>query len=129
MAVIGIMAIMTAAALPAFSAWRENTALQSASQTLMAHLKQARLMAVSGNRTVHVVFTSGGYTLDSGGAKQQQYALSRYSDALVFSDVTFTGKKLTFGSRGTANSGHVTIQNAGGATHKITINYLGRAYD
>ena len=129
MAVTGIMAIVLAAALPAFSAWRESTALQSASQTLMAHLKQARLMAVSGNRTVHVVFTSGSYTLDSGGANQQRYALSRYSDALVFTDVSFSGNTLTFGSRGTANSGHVTLQNAGGATHNITINILGRAYD
>jgi len=129
MAVIGIMAIMLAVALPAFSAWRESAALQSASETLMAHLKQARLMAVSGNRTVHVVFAPDSYTLDSGGANERQYPLSQYSDALVFTDVTFSGNKLTFGSRGTANSGHVIIQNADGTTRKITINILGRAYD
>jgi type IV fimbrial biogenesis protein FimT len=127
--VIGIMAITVAIAVPAFSAWRESTALQSATETLMAHLKQARLMAVSGNRTVRVVFASDSYTVDAGGANEQLHPLSQYSDALEFAEVTFSGNKLTFGSRGTANFGHVIIQNDDGTTRKITVNILGRAYD
>jgi type IV fimbrial biogenesis protein FimT len=129
MVTIGIMAIVLAIAVPAFSAWRQSTALQYATQTLMAHIKQARLMAVSGNRTVRVFFATDGYTVDSGGANEQQYPLNRYADALVFSDVSFSGNKLTFRSSGLANFGHVILQNGNGSTRKITVNIMGRPYD
>ena len=129
MVAIGIMAVVLALALPAFGAWRESAALQSATQILMAHIKQARLMAVSGNRTVRVVFAPDGYTLDAGGVNEQQCPLSQYSDALAFTDVSFSGNKLTFRSSGMANFGHVIIRNGDGSAHKITVNIMGRPYD
>jgi hypothetical protein len=75
------------------------------------------------------VFAPDGYTLDAGGVNEQQCPLSQYSDALVFTDVSFSGNKLTFRSGGMANFGHVVIQNGDGTTHRITVNIMGRPYD
>lgn len=125
MVVIGIMAIILAVALPAFSAWRESTALQSASETLMSHIKQARVMAVAGNRSVSITFTSSSYTLDATGANPQQFLLSDYSKTLT---MAYTAATLTFASGGTANTETVTVQNANGTSKAISVNIVGRAY-
>jgi type IV fimbrial biogenesis protein FimT len=126
MVVIGIMGIILAVALPAFNAWRESTALQSASETLMAHIKQARVMAISGNRSVSIVFTGSSYTLDSGGAEQQQYLLSDYAKSLT---MTYTAATLTFNSDGTTNTTDtIDIKNNNGTTKSISVNIVGRAY-
>jgi type IV fimbrial biogenesis protein FimT len=131
MVVLGIMAIILAVALPAFNAWRESTALQSAEETLMAHIKQARIMAVSGNRSVSVTFTTNSYTVDSAGTNPQQYLLSDYSKSLTM-NAAFTNTPATtliFDSDGTATQGSVTMQNANGTTRIIQVNLVGRAYD
>ena len=52
MVVIAIIGIILAIALPAYSSWRERTALRSAADALMAHLKQARHLAIAENRSV-----------------------------------------------------------------------------
>jgi type IV fimbrial biogenesis protein FimT len=126
MVVIGIMAIILAVALPAFSAWRESTALQSASETLMAHIKQARIMAVSGNRAVSITFAANSYTMDSGGTNPQVFQLSDYSKNL---SMTSTAATLTFSSDGTTNAQDtITIKNLNGTIRTISVNLVGRAY-
>jgi type IV fimbrial biogenesis protein FimT len=127
MVVLGIMAIILAVALPAFNAWRESTALQSAEETLMAHIKQARIMAVSGNRSVSVAFTTNSYTVDSTSANPQQYLLSDYSKSL---SMTYSTATLQFNSDGTTNvSDTINVKNANGTNKTISVNLVGRAYD
>jgi type IV fimbrial biogenesis protein FimT len=131
MVTIGIMAIVLAIALPAYSAWRQSAALQNSSETLMSHIKQARIMAVSRNRSVSIAFATNAYTVDSSGSNPQQYLLSQYSKRLTMS-AAFSGTPattLTFGSDGTATSGSVTITNASGATKTIQVNLVGRTYE
>ena len=123
--VIGILAILLAIAVPRYNAWRAANALQSATETLMAHIKQARIMAVTGHRDVYIAFTATGYTVDSTGAQPQPYALSAYSGGLSLSSTSTT---LNFNSNGTASAGTVTLTDADGDTRAITVNYVGRAY-
>ena len=122
---IGILAIMLAIALPRYSAWRASTALQSASETLMSHIKQARIMAVTGNRSVSIDFTATGYTVDSTGSQPQQYALGAYAGGL---SLGYTAARLTFNSSGTSGTETVTLTDADGNTRGITVNFVGRAY-
>lgn len=131
MVTVGIMVIILAFSIPKYDAWRQSTALQSANETLVAHLKQARLMAVSQNRTVSVVFTSSSYTVDSGGADQQQYPLSRYSNRLTLTpNFPGTPSTLIFYSSGMTNitgaNKSVTISNADGVSKTITVNTVGQ---
>lgn len=126
MIVIVIMSIILAIAVPYYTRWRQSTALSSATETMMAHIKQARVMAVSYNRQVAVSFTTDGYTVDSTGSNPQQYLLSDYAKGLA---LTFTSASLIFGSNGTANTDTVTLKNSNGASKAISVNIVGQVTD
>ena len=129
MIVMIIISVLAAIALPAFSDWRARQAVRSATQALLAQMKQARVLAVSENRSVSIAFTSSSYTFDAdttgscGLCKNEQVALRQFSSQLSLSPTTTR----TFTSRGTANSGSVTLT-VGNHSQVITINVIGRAY-
>ena len=129
--VMAIMGIVAAIGIPSFSDWREKQSVRSATQALLAHMKQARIKAVADNRSVSIAFTSSSYTFDAdttigstcGPCKNEVVALSRFGNNLTVSPTTTR----TFSSRGTANFGSVTLT-SGGSSKKITMNVIGRAY-
>jgi len=129
MIVIVIIAIMTGVAVPAFSDWRQSQALRSASQSLLSHMKQARVLAISENRNVSISFTSTSYTFDAdttgtcGPCKAQMIPLGQFSGSLSLTPTTTR----TFSSRGTSNSGSVTLT-VGSRSQNIVLNVIGRAY-
>jgi len=128
--VLVILGVMSAIAIPAFSDWRERQAVQGATQTLMAQLKQARVLAVSENRGVRISFDTKSYTFDAdtsgncGTCRNEQINLSQYSgDLSVGSDKN----PLSFSSRGTAGNTTITLS-AGSHSRTIKVNLIGRAY-
>jgi len=129
MIVMIIMAIMAAVAIPAFSDWREKQAVRNAAQSLLAQLKQARVLALSENRSVRITFTTTDYIFDAdttgncSRCKKELHNLSEYSGSLSLSPTTTR----TFSSRGTTNSGTITLT-AGSHSKAIKINVIGRAY-
>ncbi|OIO68593.1 MAG: type II secretion system protein GspH [Zetaproteobacteria bacterium CG1_02_53_45] len=129
MIVIVIIAIMTGLAVPAFSDWRQSQAVRTATQSLLSHMKQARVLAISENRNVSITFTSTSYTFDAdttgscGACKAQLIPLGQFSGNIALSPTTTR----TFSSRGTSNAGSVTLT-AGSHSRGITLNVIGRAY-
>ncbi len=132
MAVIAIIGVILAIALPAYSSWRERTAVRSAADALMAHLKQARHLAIAENRSVTIDFTPPPppkrpvYWFDKG--RGQPYRNKRIVLPRGVTLATrLTGGKLTFTSRGTAANACVTLASA---THArwVEVNGIGRAY-
>jgi len=129
MIVIVIIGVMTAIGLPAFSSWSEKQAVRSASQTLLSHLKQARVLAIAENRSVSITFTSTSYTYDAdlsgscGACRSQVISYDQFSSNLSISPTTTR----TFTSRGTSNSGTMTLT-AGSTSQAITQNIIGRVY-
>jgi len=126
MVVIGIMAIIMAIALPAYSSWREQTAVMTATDSMAAHFKQARMRALAQSRSVTITFTANSYTVDGGAP-----TLMRSYSPNITLGVTGTWAPpggLTFLSNGTRNAnGTVTINSAtGGQTHTISVNNVGR---
>ncbi|WP_240923984.1 GspH/FimT family pseudopilin [Mariprofundus ferrooxydans] len=129
--VITIIGVLVTIAVPAFASWRENQAVRSATQTLLAQLKQARVLAMSENRSVSITFTGTSYVFDAdtsgSGAcdrcRNEAVDLSKFSTSLSVSPTTTR----TFSSRGTSNSGTITLT-AGSASQTITLNVIGRAY-
>jgi len=142
MVTIGIAVIIMAIALPAYSSWRARTAARSAADALMAHLKQARIIAVSDNRCVEVKFdvtAPYGYTVDVNGPRKLYVPLSQFSKSLTINTtIAATNKAFVFRSDGTAGTntcaafdtalGSVTIAAPGGTSHTLTMNVIGRVY-
>jgi len=127
MVVIAIIGVMTTIAIPAFSDWRDRQAVRSATQTLMSHLKQARVTAIAENRSVTIDFTSTtAYTYDTGACGTCR---NLQMDLTQFGGVAFSALPTdrTFNSRGTVNFGNMTLQ-AGSASTQITVNIVGRAF-
>jgi len=127
--VITIIGILSAVALPNFSAWRERQAVNSATKSLLSHMKQARVIAMAENRSVKITFAASSYTYDAdtagtcGLCKPQTVAFSNFTNNLTITPTTTR----TFRSRGTVNSGTITLA-AGGASHALVLNIIGRAY-
>jgi len=132
--VMAIMGVVSAIGIPAFSDWREKQAVRSATQALIAHLKQARIKAVADNRSVSISFTQTSYTFDAdttgngscGLCKNEAVSFSQFANNLTISSAATR----TFSSRGTANSGNITIATTtiDGPSKKIIVNVIGRAY-
>ncbi len=127
---IGILAIVLAMAVPAYSHWQSRSAVVDAAHALLAHMKQARLLALAENRSVSITFTATSYTFDVDTAgncalcRKQAVDLGQFSKQLTLSPTTTR----TFTSRGTiSQSGTVTIT-AGAYSKKIVLNVIGRAY-
>ncbi|MDQ6986653.1 MAG: GspH/FimT family pseudopilin [Mariprofundaceae bacterium] len=133
--VVAIIGIVSAVAIPTFSEWRARSAVDNASKTLLAHLKQARVMAMAENRSVSITFTSSSYTFDAdlsgncGLCKSRVVPFSEFSKNLNISknDQAVVAATQTFKSRGTtgANTVYFCLQ---GFTKRISINIIGRAY-
>jgi len=128
MVVIVIVGVFATIAVPAFSSWREKQSVSNAAQALLMHLKQARVLAVSENRSVKITFSSSAYTFDAdttgscAPCKNNVVSYSQFTSNLSISPTTTR----TFSSRGTSNSGTMTLS-ASGNEEKITVNVIGRA--
>ncbi|MFQ5519720.1 MAG: Tfp pilus assembly protein FimT/FimU [Mariprofundus sp.] len=129
MIAVVIIAVLVTIGVPAFSDWRAKQSVRSGAQALMAHMKQARVLALSENRSVSITFTSTSYIFDAdtsgscGLCRKETTSLSQFSSSMSLSPTTTR----TFTSRGTANSGSVVLT-ASGHSKTITLNVIGRAY-
>ncbi|MDQ6951740.1 MAG: GspH/FimT family pseudopilin [Mariprofundales bacterium] len=126
MMVVAIAGILVAIAVPSYSTWRQSLGLSAATNTLMGHLKQARHLAISENRSVKIVITAHQYIFDSGSNstnKNLTVSMAQFNNAtLAPSAGTFT-----FSSHGTVNAGNIVIT-AGTTSKTLRINFIGRAY-
>lgn len=59
MVVIGVLAILSAFAIPGFMSWRENFELKGAARDLLGHMQKAKLTAVKERENVTMEFNSG----------------------------------------------------------------------
>jgi len=139
MVVMVIMAIMSAIAIPAFSSWRDKQSVRNAAQVLLSQMKQARVLAVSENRSVRLTFPllastkntpTDHYVFDSDTSgvctqcKNETVILTQYSRNL---SLTTNKNPISFSSRGTAGNATITLT-SGAFSKQITVNLIGRAY-
>ncbi|MDX8391298.1 MAG: prepilin-type N-terminal cleavage/methylation domain-containing protein [Mariprofundaceae bacterium] len=133
--VVAIIGIVSAIAVPTFSTWRARSAVDSASKTLLAHFKQARVTAMAENRNVALTFGASSYTFDAdtsgscGLCKSQTVSFSEFSSNLKITtnNQAVVAATQTFKSRGTTGSKTIyfCLQ---GFTKRIVVNIIGRAY-
>ena len=137
--VMTIMGIMAAIAVPAFSDWRARQGVQSVTQVLLAHLKQARTLAVSENRSVVIEFgvdltgaAANSYVFDAGSTGLEKNVLIGYNQfssnlAITQSNPAKVAKKMTFKSSGTVGATTIFLCSTG-YSKRISVNLIGRAH-
>ncbi len=135
---IGIVGILTVAAIPNFLIWRANSKLTGTSHNLRGDLEKARLKAIRENARVAVVFTANGYTIfiDNGAnpdnwnrEADETLVRSRQMVPGITIDLaatTFVNDRTRFNGRGLPGVlGRVVIVGSAG-TRQIVMNRLGR---
>ncbi len=134
MVVIAILGILTAVAVPELKSQMEHAAVNNATVSLLAKLKQARSLAVADTRDVVVTFDTINqtFTYDDNNAgvcamcSNTQIELSQYSPSLAVTTNANLG--ITFKSRGSvSNAGTVKLK-VGNYYKCVRINMIGRAY-
>ena len=149
--VIGIIAILSAIAIPNLISWRSQAKLRGAVNNLKGDLQMAKLRALRENALVVVLFTANGYTifLDNGvnagdwnPDADEEFLRNKQLPAGINIDLPTTfdppNNRTRFNSRGFPDpatlagpgvTGAVTIQNSNGSLRQLAINRLGRIDD
>jgi len=128
MVVVGLMAIISAIAMPSFISWLPSYRLSAGARQVAGDLQLARMKAISQNTTYRLNFISGtqyrlekdaGFTLESG-----PFTLPTGITASP------TGATSEFQSRGTASAtDDITLTNDGGTTVRhVCIKTVGRVH-
>lgn len=134
LAVLAVLAIAAAFALPHVLAWKGASALRTAAAELKENLEFARSLAVKENRTAVVEFLP----------QENRYRVSlrtetgdleavrtetlpppvRIDDA--HPDYTVSQNRLSFNSRGGADNCTIVLSTAGGRSRRVTVSTIGK---
>lgn len=139
--VIAIIGILSAIAIPSFSAWNKHARLRSATQDLMADLSMARMRAIQSGENVNVSFSLTGYVVfidenDNGTWQPSDDTPLRnkdYPQSVTMTGTTFAGSNIVFEPTGNVqdddgilNSNEsVTLGRGDGDTMTVKINGVG----
>lgn len=112
MAVVAIIGILVAVAIPGFSVWLPNYKLKGAVQDLYSNMQNAKMEAIKANGDYQIEFFpgSGTYTMTSPGGNVQTVTLADYGYGVSYGDpeggdeVSYSGDSVTFTSRGLTNN-------------------------
>jgi len=140
---IGILGILAAVAIPAFSAWMPNYRLKRAVQDLYSNFHLTKMKAIKANDSCRVVFTTSG--TGSYGIQRPDGTFEMIIDLLGYDPsgnisygggnatknatvsggsiptdgVSFNSNKATFNPRGMGSAGYVYLANSKGAAYAI----------
>lgn len=130
--VIGIIAILTTFAVPAFFKYTANANLKSATREITSDILNQKEKAISANRKQRITFSTANesYTLEERNAADTAYENPQTKALKHFgSNIDITGGyTMTFQTRGTVNMGTITLTNSRNSTATITVNITGRTY-
>ena len=116
MVVIGVIAIISAVAVPNVMTWLPGHRLRSAATELHDNMQLVRLAAVRNNTSLSINFASGPdrYWFTIPNKPTQTIRLDSYGSGVCFegpSGQTFQTATITFNSRGLSNQGYTYFSN------------------
>ena len=130
--VIGIIAVLTAIAVPSFFTMTSRTAVRRATQDVMVELKAARQLAISRNMQYRIVFTLG--DTDTVARQSRVNTLVAWGDditkAVLVMDsrvnIENTGSpgnsfNVTFNPNGSAVSQNICVENVSGSSSGMSL--------
>ena len=138
LAVIGIVAVLSAIAMPNFLGWLHKYRLGSAARNLLSAMQYARLVAVKENVNIFVDFDrlNNEYKLfpdydsdDDQGIDEPTLRRVKMSGGVSIKETNFAGDRFKFDSRGLASGsgGTVSIANNANDLKEIRINRTGNS--
>ncbi len=128
-----VVGVFIAIAEPAFSEWRDRSAINTATMSMLAKYKQARALAVAESRDVKLVFDTTNSTVvidDNSGntcsaCKHQVIDLKQFSPDIVLKS---NEASTSFGNDGVATNFGTIKLSIGSYFKCIVVNRIGRAY-
>lgn len=135
--VIGLIAVITAIAVPAFNRYSANANLRTAARDVASDLFTMRERAAAENRQFMVQFSVGGnsYTLNQGTSSGapwtsiQTKSLTAVASDIRMTNVTFTNQLVAFSTRGNSlQAGSISLTNKNNSIATITVNFAGRTH-
>jgi len=127
MVVVGLMAIISAIAMPSFVSWLPSYRLSAGARQVAADLQLARMKAISQNTTYRLNILGGGtqYQLEKDAGFTLESGPFTLPEGITASP---TGPTAEFLSRGTASATDtITISN-GSATRVVCVKTVGRVH-
>lgn len=134
MIVIGLMAIVSAFAIPTWQRYSANTDLKTAAREVKSDLFNAKQRAVAENvdfyrMTFSVAQNNYVLSRSDSGAVIWTKSLAALGKGITVNTVNFSGGAVvSFQSRGTMSAGNMTLRNSIGSTATITTTITGRSY-
>ncbi len=129
MVVVGLMAIISAIAMPSFVSWLPSYRLSAGARQVAADLQLARMKAISQNTTYRLNILTGGtqYQLEKDAGFTLESGPFTLPPGITASP---TGATSEFQSRGTASAtDDITLTNDGGTTVRhVCIKTVGRVH-
>ena len=141
MVTIGIIGIVAAIGVPAYTKWIPKYKLRNDVINLKADLEMAKLIAKRENICVDAVFLDNAYTIfknNGSGSHSCNTKLDedesiieyqKLSPGITFGDISFAAgsKNARFRGNGSAKTGHIVLKsNNGSGSREIIISLLGR---
>ena len=138
--VIGIIAILSTFAVPAFLKYNANANLKSATGEITSDILRQKEKAISENRKQRIVFNivagpNDSYKLQERNAADTAYVdsqtktLGSFGSNIDITNAAFLhGANVYFQTRGTVDNGSLTLKNNRNSTATITVNITGRTY-
>jgi len=123
-----IIAFMAVFLVPNIGSWLPNYRLRSATRDIVSIMRTAQAKAVSGNTQFRVNLDDGEIGVNSyilqcytAGTWASEGAVQRLPTGIAIIANTFPGKCANFNPNSTSSAGSLTLQNAKGATNKISL--------
>jgi len=139
--VMGIIAILSTFAVPAFLKYTANANLKSATREITSDFMRCKARATAENTVYRIVLDTAGDSYEMGkgdnvspfehlNPPEIKY-LSNFGSNVEYdtgnADFTF-GQNCYFQTRGTVTNGKLVLKNNRGSTATITVNITGRTY-
>jgi len=133
MVTIGIMAILSAIAIPNAIAWRNNAQFNASVRRVKDTIEATRMAAVKSHLPADFIFASPtSYDTQTREVAAGAVALRPIVIHPLEPGVTMAfnnGGQITFNSRGmTGNNGTITLQHTNGRTSQIVVSILGSSF-
>jgi prepilin-type N-terminal cleavage/methylation domain-containing protein len=131
MVVIAIVGVLLSVAIPSWTRYRQNADLKTAARGIAGDFFNMKQRAVGEAVRYRITFDEDNnryQMINTSTHATTTRNLSEFGAGITITDVAFGGDTIDFYPRGTAEAGHIDLQNSRGSTATITVNITGRTH-
>jgi prepilin-type N-terminal cleavage/methylation domain-containing protein len=129
--VIALIGVLLSIAIPSWMRYRQNADLRTAARGIAGDFFNMKQRAVGEAVNYRITFDQENnryQMINTSTADTTTRNLSEFGPGIIITHVAFGDDAIDFYTRGTAEAGHIDLQNGIGSTATITVNITGRTY-